>query len=126
MTEHKDTVIHLENQGSIHISEDVVAAIAALAASEVEGVSMLSVSGTGIDLLGKKNLSKGIKIALNDKNVNVDVYVAIAYGKAIPQTARQIQQKIREAIESMTGLTIGGINVHVGGVSFGKPKEAKK
>ena len=120
MTESKDTVIHLENQGSVHISEDVVAAIAALAASETEGVSMLSVSGGGIDLLGKKNLSKGIKIALTDKTVHVDVYVTVTYGKAIPKAAKQVQDRVRESIESMTGLTVGGINVHVGGVSFGK------
>jgi len=126
----KDTVIQLENQGSVHISEDVVAAVAALAASECEGVGMMCVSGGGIDLLGKKALSKGVKITLAEDTVTVDVYITVAYGRAIPKAAQEVQTRIKESIESMTGLHIGGINIHGGGVVFGKEnkegKEGKK
>ena len=125
MADNKETVIHLEDQGNVHISEDVVASIAALAASEVEGVSMTAVSGSGVvDLLGKKNLSRGIKITTEKSGTNVDVYILVAYGLAIPAVAKKVQTKVQAAMESMTGLQIGDINVHVNGVAF--DKSAKK
>ncbi|MCL2082976.1 MAG: Asp23/Gls24 family envelope stress response protein [Oscillospiraceae bacterium] len=123
MSESRDSVIHLENYGSIHISEDVVATIAALAVCETDGASAMTVSGAGIDLLGKRNPTKGIKVTMDDKTVHIDVYIAVTYGKAIPKAAKQVQERVRESIESMTGLTVGGINVHVNGVSFSKEKK---
>lgn len=123
MPDNKDTVIRLEDEGAIHISEDVVAAIAALAASECEGVVMTASGGPG-DLLGKKNLTKGIKLVIEENKVNVDVYMMICYGYGIPAVAAKVQEKIKSSIESMTGLQIGNINVHVGGILF--EKESKK
>ena len=127
MAENKsnDTVIRLEDQGSIHISEDVVASIASLAAAETEGVVMMAASGAGgvADLLGKKSLSRGVKISITENAVSADVYVMIKYGAAIPKVAVKIQEGIKSSVESMTGLQVNDVHVHVGGVSFDKEKK---
>jgi uncharacterized alkaline shock family protein YloU len=127
MAEHKESVIRLEEQGTIRISEDVVAAIASQAASEVDGITMMSAAGSGVaDLIGRKQGTKGIKIHLEEQRVNVDVYLLVCYGKSIPAVAQKVQERIITSLQSMTGLTVGTVNVHVGGVIFEKePKSAK-
>lgn len=125
MAENKDTVIHLEDQGSIHIAEDVVSAIASLASSEIDGVSMMATGPGGVaELLGKKNLSRGVKITILDNVVSVDVYIMVAHGVVIPKVAAKIQEKVKSSLESMTGLNVSEVHVHVGGITF--DKEIKK
>jgi uncharacterized alkaline shock family protein YloU len=117
-----------DENGVIHISDEVVASIAALTAADVEGVAALS---AGVDIgewLGRKNLSKGVKLTTQDSTVLLDISLLVRYGYAIPAVSRLVQKKVKDAVESMTGLTVGEINVHVVGVSFDKedkPKEAK-
>lgn len=122
--ENKESVVRLEEHGSIHISEEVVASIAAMAVAEVEGVASL-VGGAGMaDLLTKKTPGRGVKIAMEGMKVNLDISVLIQYGFAITAVAQKIQEGVKTAIETMTGLEAGNINVHVSGVAFDKP--AKK
>lgn len=125
----KETIQTGEN-GSIHISDEVVASIAALAATEVEGVSALS-AGSGVDIgewLGRKNLTKGVRVTKEDSAVFLDVSLLVCYGFAIPSVARHVQETVKDAVESMTGLAVKEVGVHVCGVSFekeAKPKQEK-
>ena len=122
--ENKDPIIRTEEHGSIHIAEEVIAAIAALAVSEVGGVASLS-SGLGVaEFLTKKAFSRGIKIAMDSSRVNLDVSVLIQYGFQVTDVAQKVQEKVKSAVETMAGLEVGYINVHVTGVAFEKP--AKK
>ena len=119
----KDTVCGAEG-GIVHISDDVVASIAALTAVDVEGVAALS---AGVDIgewLGRKNLAKGVKISIQERTVSLDISLLVRYAYPIPTVAKNVQKKVKEAVESMTGLSVGEINIHVFGVTF--DKEAKK
>lgn len=112
-------------KGSIKISDDVISVIAGLAATEVAGVAGMSggVVGDITEILGRKNLSKGVKVAVNDKNVTVDLFIIVDYGVRIPEVAWNIQENVKKAIENMTGLSVTDVNIHVQGVSFGLPAE---
>jgi len=124
MSDGKDYLASTQEQGSIRISEDVVSSIAALPALEVEGVSSLS-SGLGADLaelLGKKNLSRGVKIQFSDDAVSIDIYIIVKFGSIVIDVAKEIQKKVSDAIESMTALKISAVNVHVTGIAFEKDK----
>jgi len=111
--------------GSVKISDDVVAIIAGLAAAEVKGVAGMSggIVGGIAEFVGKKSPSKGVKVEVGEKEAAVDVYVIVGFGVRIPEVAHEIQQSVKKAIESMTGLTVVEVNVHVQGVSF--PNESK-
>lgn len=112
MGENKDYLTHAEELGNIHISEDVLASIAAGAVAEVEGLSGL------MNLTTKKTVAKGVRLAMVDEKAVIDVYVMIRYGYAIPEVAGKIQDAVASAIESMAGFEVKAVNVHVGGVSF--------
>jgi len=116
----------LTQEGSVKISEEVVAIIAGLAASEVKGVAGMSggIVGGIAEFVGKKNPSKGIKVEVGEKEAAVDVYVIVEFGSRIPEVAHEIQHNVKKAIESMTGLNVVEINVHVQGVTF--PNDAKE
>jgi uncharacterized alkaline shock family protein YloU len=102
----------------------VIAAIASQAAGEIDGVTLTSAAGSGVsDLVGKKSLKKGIKVALDENRVTVDVYLLTAYGKQIPSVAQKVQDRVSSSLQSMTGLTVSMVNVHVSGIIF--DKEAK-
>ncbi|MEQ2455084.1 Asp23/Gls24 family envelope stress response protein [Flavonifractor hominis] len=127
MADGKEYVSRPDELGNIHISEEVLAVIAAAAAMEVEGVGSLSANlGSDIaELLGgKKNLSKGIHITVEEESVRVDLSLFIKYGYTIIDVAKQVQNAVYNAIENTSGLTVECINVHVAGVSF--EREAKK
>ena len=111
MGENKEYMAHPEELGCIHISQDVLASIAAGAAAEVEGIS-------GLMNLAKKSGARGVRLTLDDDGAAVDLYVMIRYGYAIPEVAEKIQTAVSNAIESMTGFPVKAVNVHVGGVSF--------
>lgn len=106
--------------GSIRIANEVVRIIAGLAASEVKGV--VGMSGGVVDgfaeLVKKKNLAKGVKVEVGEKQAAVDLFVIIEYGSRIPDIAYLIQENVKKAIESMTGLEVVEVNVHIQGVEF--------
>ena len=123
MGDGKEYVSRPDELGNIHISEDVLAVIAAAAATEVEGVCSLStnLSSDIAELLGaKKNLSKGIRIAMVDESVRVDVSLLIKYGYTIIDVAKQVQSAVYNAIQNTSGLTVETVNVHVSGIVFDK------
>ena len=111
--------IKTENEG-IKISNDVVAVIAGVAVSEVQGVSGMAggfAGGITEVLSGKKNLAKGIKVEIEDEKVKIDVNIIVEYGSRIPDVAFEIQNRVKKAVESMTGLKVEEVNVHVQGVN---------
>ncbi|MDF9407326.1 MAG: Alkaline shock protein 23 [Pelotomaculum sp. PtaB.Bin013] len=114
-------IIDEGGSGTIKISEDVVKIIAGLAATEVEGVSGMSggLAGGIAEKLGHKNMSKGVKAEVGEKEATIDIHVIVEYGCRIQEVAYQIQTKVRNAVESMTGLKVLSVNVNVQGVSFG-------
>ncbi len=117
----------------IKISNDVVAVIAGVAVSEVPGVASMSggfAGGITEVLSGKKNLSKGIKVDADEKEVKIDVNIIVEYGSRIPDVAFEIQNRVKKSVENMTGLKVAEVNVHVQGVKTEKeesePKEDKE
>ena len=111
--------------GNIQIAPEVIEVIAGLAAVEVQGVAGMSggfASGV-VELLGRKNLAKGVKVQVGQKEAAVDVSIIIEYGYKIPEVAGQIQTNVKRAIESMTGLDVVEVNVHVHDVQFKTPEK---
>ena len=111
--------IKTENEG-IKISNDVVAVIAGVAVSEVQGVSGMAggfAGGITEVLSGKKNLAKGIKVEIEDEKVKIDVNIIVEYGSRIPDVAFEIQNRVKKSVENMTGLKVEEVNVHVQGVN---------
>ena len=127
MADGKEYLSRPDELGNIHISEEVLAVIAAAAALEVEGVGSLSANlGTDIaELLGgKKSLSKGIHITVLEESVRVDVSVLVKYGYTIIDVAKEVQNAVYNAIENTSGLVVEGVNVHVAGVTFERTGKA--
>lgn len=117
--------IKTENDG-IKISNDVVAVIAGVAVSEVPGVAGMSggfAGGITEVLSGKKNLAKGIKVEVTETDAKIDVNIIVEYGSRIPDVAFEIQNRVKKAVESMTGLKVQEVNVHVQGVNTDIVKE---
>lgn len=114
-----------DNLGEVQIADEVVAIIAGLAATEVEGVSSMAGNITNelVSKLGMKNLSKGIKVSVAEGRVNVDVALNIAFGYAIPDVSAKVQEKIKNAIENMTGLEVAAVNIRIAAVDMGKGKK---
>lgn len=109
-----------DDLGQIQIADEVIAIIAGLAATEVEGVSSMAGNITKelVSKLGMKNLSKGVRIEMEDSSVTVQVAINIAYGYAIPAVSAKIQEKVKSAIENMTGLNVTGVNVRIADVDM--------
>ena len=119
MAETKQYITQLQDNGSVMISEDVIAAIVAHAAGEVEGVVGLAVKpGSDIaELIGKKNWGRGLKITINENNsVSIDCNINVAYGQSVVCVAKAVQEAITNALETMAGIVIAGINVNVCGI----------
>ena len=119
-------VVNETEVNGIKISDDVVAKIAGIAASEVKGVSSMNGGFAGgiSEVFGKKNFAKGVKVQVGDKEVLIDLFVTVEYGCRIPDIAWEIQNKVKTAVESMTGLSVVEVNIHVQSVNM--PKAAKK
>ena len=120
--------IKTENEG-IKISDDVVAVIAGVAVAEVPGVAGMAggfAGGITEVLSGKKNLSKGIKVDADEKEVRIDVNIIVEYGSRIPDVAYEIQTRVKKSVENMTGLKVSEVNVHVQGVKTEKEVEEKE
>lgn len=117
-----------ENTG-VKISNDVVAVIAGVAVSEVAGVANMQsgfASGISEVLSGKKNRTKGIKVEVEDNTTKIDVNIIVEYGTRIPDVAFEIQNRVKKAVESMTGLQVEEVNVHVQGVNTKAIDEEEK
>ena len=124
MADNKEYMIVPVEDGTIHISEEVIAAIAVGAVREVEGVSgmMTNLGGSVADLVSnKKNAQKGaksVKIEMDGETLALDLYLTVAYGQAIPEVAENAQKAVKSSIEAMTGCTVTMVNIHVGGVTM--------
>lgn len=122
MGETKEYMTLPEENGSINISEEVIAAIAVGAVREVEGVSgMMTSLGSITDLDNKKNAQKGtkaVKIDMTGAALALDIYLMVQYGFAITEVAENVQKAVMSAVEAMTGCQVGAVNIHVGGVSL--------
>ena len=103
------------NIGEVHISDEVVAIIAGLAATEIEGVQSMAGNITNelVSKLGMKNLSKGVKVTISDDSVEVSLALSIKYGCGIPAVSNKVQDKVKSAIETMTGLTVTAVNIKI-------------
>ena len=116
--------IHVnENKvGEVQIADEVIATIAALAATEVEGVASMSGNITKelVNKLGKKNHSRGVKIEVDTENVEVDLALQVEYGYSIPSVSQLVQEKVKSAIETMTGLTVSMVNIRIVSVNIEK------
>lgn len=113
--------IHEElGMGEVQIADEVVAVIAGLAATEVEGVASMAGNITNelVAKLGWKNLSRGVKVSVEEKEVRVALALNMSYGYSIPKTAAKVQEKVKTAIESMTGLTVAEVKIAIAGVDI--------
>jgi len=107
----------------INISEEVVATIAGIAAQEVKGVASMNASGIG-EMFGRK--PKGVKVQVGEKDTVIDISLTVEYGARIPDIAWEVQNKVKTQVESMTGLNVVSVNVHVQGVNMPKKKNEQK
>lgn len=123
----RDTYTIYDDQsiGKVQIADEVVAIIAGLAATETEGVASMNghITNELVQRLGKKNLSKGVRIEVADGIVKVDLSLYLKYGYSIPETSAQVQEKVKTAIENMTGLTVSEVNISIAGVDVEKTKD---
>ncbi|WP_368487830.1 Asp23/Gls24 family envelope stress response protein [Clostridium sp. BJN0013] len=114
------------NMGIVKISDEVVGVIAGLATTEIDGIVGMSASlvgGITQILTGKKNLSKGVKVSVGENNAAIDLYVVVEYGVRIPDVALKVQRNVKRAVESITGLEVSAINIHVQDVMISKVEE---
>ena len=124
MAESKEYMTMPEENGSINISEEVIAAIAVGAVREVEGVSgmMTNLGGSVTDLVNnRKNAqkgAKGVKIDMTGAALVLDLYLTVQYGQPIPEVAENAQKAVSSAVEAMTGCPVEAVNIHVGGVTL--------
>ena len=125
MNENQNVDIDREqNNGQITYANEVISTIVSVATTEVDGVSAMAGNITNelMSKVGVKNLTKGVKVEVQDKNVTVDLAVTMEYGYNIPATCQAVQQKVKNAIENMTGLTCSDVNIRIAGVNMKKDK----
>lgn len=123
--DNENIVLQEDNSiGAVQIADDVVAMIASLAATEVEGVSSMigNITNELMSRVGMKSLTKGVKVDVLDGNVNVDLALIMDYGYNIPVTCQKVQAKVKAAIENMTGLNCSDVNIRIAGVNMKKDK----
>lgn len=122
------TAVKKESNGTITFASEVIATIAGLAAADIPGVAGMSggfVDGMA-DLIGRKNVTKGIRVEVGSEEVAVDVAIIVEYGRPITQVAEQIQSSVKKAIETMTGLRVVEVNVDVQGIKFKEQAPAQQ
>lgn len=123
MEDRNTIVLQEENTiGEVQIADDVVAMIAGLATQEVEGVACAAGNMTGelMSKVGIKNMKKGVKVDILQKNVTVELAIVVEYGYNIPAVCQKVQSKVQSAIENMTGLTVSDVNIRIAGVNMQK------
>ena len=114
------TVYNIEDVGQVQIADEVVAVIAGLAATETDGVAKMSGNITNeiVSKLGMKMLSKGVKVTITGTQVDVTLNLVLNYGVSIPKTSQEVQDKVKSAIETMTGLTVSEVNIRIAGIQM--------
>lgn len=117
---------NINEYGAVKIADDVVAIIAEIAAKEVKGIVGMSggIADSITEMLGKKSPSKGVKVEVGDEETAIDLYVIVEYGVRIPDVAWQVQENVKKAVETMTGLKVVEVNIHIQGVNL--EKESKQ
>lgn len=130
MAENKDIIIEEinveEDSGKVTISDEVVATISGIAAMEVEGVTGMAGSAIGdiAEKLGaKKSPGKGVKVVVDESGATIDIYIIVEFGRRIPELSWEVQENVKNSVETMTGMDVRAVNVRIEGVSF--PKEVK-
>lgn len=123
--------MNIKEMGHINISEDVLATIASLAASEIKGVADMqgSMAGSIGEKLGVKNLSKGVKVILSENKAVIDAFIMVEYGTVIQDVATKVQENIKTTVESMTDVVVESVDIYVQGVVLkqeAKPEVEKK
>lgn len=123
----KELENNIQNMGTVKISEEVLAAIAALATDSVEGVEEI-IGAKSSSFMGssKKNLGKGIKISLEDNQALVDLSISVRYGEVLVDVAKKVQDSVRHSIENMTDIPVKEVNVSISDIAFADKKEEKK
>lgn len=118
------TVCDDQSVGTVQIADEVVAIIAGLAATEVQGVASMAGNITNelVGKLGMKNLSKGVKVDVLENIVCVDLSLNLSYGYSIPETCKKVQERVKAAIENMTGLQVSDVNISISSVELEEPK----
>ena len=113
-------VYEKDKLGEVQIADEVVAIIAGLAATEVEGAASMAGNITNelVGKLGMKNLSKGVKVDVTEEHVSVDISLNVKYGYKIPDVCEKVQERVKTAIENMTGLMVLDVNVKIAGVNM--------
>lgn len=125
MAKETDQIIHTlegDASGEVRIADDVVANIVGLAALEVEGVAATAgnITKEFMNKVGMKTLSKGVRVTLNDSVVSIDIALIMEYGFNIPDTGRKVQERVKTAVENMTGLEVADVNIRIAGISMEK------
>lgn len=116
---------NLENGGTIKYANEVIAIIAGVAASEVDGIAGMCTSGGFSDIIGRnRSITRGVKVEIGGEEASVELYIVVEYGSPIQKVASEVQENVRKAIETMTGLHVVNVDVHVQGVSFEREKKA--
>ncbi len=120
--------VNNEMNGDIRISDEVIATIASVATKEVEGISGLSLSIADeiASKFVKKNSNRAIRVVANDKELTIDISILVKYGIRIPDVSWEVQENVKKSVESMTGLTVGKVNVIISGVNFEENDSADK
>ena len=111
---------NIEDIGQVQIADEVIAVIAGIAATEVEGVAKMSGNITNeiVSKLGMKNLSRGVKVILSEDSVEIKLNLILKYGVSIPKTSEEVQERVKNSIETMTGLTVSEVNIRIVGIAF--------
>ena len=114
--------------GDIQIADEVIAIIAGLAATEVEGVAKMygNITNELVSKIGIKNLSKGVKVAVTPDDVKVDLSLEVRYGYSVMEVSKKVQEKVKQAIETMTGLKVSMVRVRIAGVAIDKSEKPLK
>ncbi len=121
MSENKEYVSQSLENGSIHISEEVITAIAAMAAQDVEGVYGLGAAGA----MKKKNTAKDVRVEISEEDqISIDCYIVVLYGYSVVEVAKAVQEAVSSMVASTTGRVVKDVNVSIGGISL--PKAGKK
>lgn len=111
-----------DNKGVVQIADDVVAMIAGLAATEVKGVAAMAgnITNEVMHKTGKKNLSKGVKVSVNGKRVKISLAIMMEFGFNIPGTCSKVQDRVKSAVENMTGLEVTDVDIRIASVEMRK------
>ncbi len=124
-----DVPVEDDTIGNIKISVEVVSKIASIAATEIEGVSCMRsnfVNEVAQKLGAKKSGTQGVKAEITEDMALIDLYLVVDYGVKIPELAWNVQEKVKESVEAMTGLTVTAVNIHIEGINFEKEAEAQE